>query len=73
MIMEIEFLHGKINHEECVRVVLGRNGWETHIDKTDLIKNERGLLRIIRANGNITTVNPDWIAMVCIMPKWMVI
>ena len=70
MLNEIENLHGQINHNQVVRLILIRDGWETIIDKTDLIKiTDTGMLRIIRARGGLTIVNPDHIILACISPK----
>lgn len=70
MLNEIENMHGQINHNQVVRLILIRDGWETIIDKTDLIKiTETGMLRIIRARGGRTIVNPDHIILACISTK----
>jgi len=71
MITEIDFLHRKIKKGECVRIILTVKGWEVGIDKTDLLKEtDSGMLRIVRANGRLTVINPEHIAMACISRKW---
>ena len=70
MIYEILNMHSQINHNEVIRLILTRNGWEITIDKTDLIKvTDTGMLRIIRAKGNLTSVNPAHVALACISEK----
>ena len=70
MIYEILNMHSQINHNEVIRLILNRNGWEITIDKTDILKvTDTGMLRIIRANGNLTSANPAHIALACISTK----
>ena len=70
MISEILNMHSQINHNEQVRLILSRNDWETVIGKTDIIKvTDTGMLRIIRANGKLTSVNPTHIVLACISEK----
>ena len=70
MLTEIKNLHTKINKDQMVRIVTSRQNFEIMIDKTDLIKTTKsGMLRIIRANGNITSINPEFIVMTCIVKR----
>ena len=70
MINEIEFLHRKLKKSECVRLILSEK-WEISIDKTDLLKEtDSGMLRIVRASGRCTAVNPKHVLMACISRKW---
>ena len=70
MIYEILNMHSQINHQQQVRLILIRNDWETVIGKTDIIKiTDTGMLRIVRANGNLTSVNPEHIVLACISSK----
>ena len=65
MITEILFLHSRINKDECLRIIMLRDNWEIHVDKTDLLGEFNGTLRIVRADGRITSINPEAIALVC--------
>lgn len=69
MIDRIFWLHSRINHEECIRVVMSVKGWEITIDKTDILKSDDNMLTILRAKGGITVVNPNEIIMICTMSK----
>ena len=65
MITEILFLHSRINKDECLRIIMLRDNWEIRVDKTDLLGKFNGALRIVRADGRITSINPEAIALVC--------
>ena len=65
MIEEIRFLHQRLTKTECLRIIMLRDNWEIRVDKTDLIGEFNGTLRIVRADGRITSVNPSAIALVC--------
>lgn len=69
MLQEVLWMHSRINKNECMRIVLTVKGWEIHCDKTDLVGEFNGCLRIVRANGRIVTINPEQIVMVCTMNK----
>ena len=70
MIYEILNMHSQINHNEVIRLILIRNGWEITIDKTDILKvTDTGMLRIIRARGGLTSVNPTHVVLACISEK----
>lgn len=69
MLDRIFWLHSRINHEECIRVVMSVKGWEITIDKTDILKSDDNMLTILRAKGGITVVNPNEIIMICTMSK----
>jgi len=74
MLTEIKNLHTQINHDQMVRVIMLRSDFETRIDKTDILKvTKSGMLRIVRSNGNITSINPEFIVMVCIIRRDMII
>ena len=66
MINEIKNLHNQIPKDQLIRVILNVENFEIAIAPEDVIKETNsGMLRIIRANGNITSVNPEHIAMIC--------
>ena len=69
MIEEIQWLHSRLANDECMRLILSREGWEIHVDKTDLIGPFNDAFRIVRANGKITSVNPEHVIAVCTMKK----
>jgi hypothetical protein len=69
MLDRVFWLHSRINHEECIRVVMSVKGWEITIDKTDILKSDDNMLTILRAKGGITVVNPNEIIMICTMSK----
>lgn len=70
MLTEIKNLHTQLNHDECIRVILARDNYEVHIDRTDILKTTKsGMLRIARKDGRITSVNPSFIVMVCTINK----
>ena len=65
MIHEIMNLHSKITTKEIVRIVLPEE-LEIEVGRDDLLKETpTDMLRIIRANGNIVTINPRFVVMVC--------
>ena len=69
MIEEIKFLHSRLTPDEVLRVVLTRNDWEVNIDKTDLLNDFNGVIRVVRKDGRITSINPSAVAMVCTMKR----
>ena len=69
MIKELLWMHSKLSNEECMRIVLTRDNYEIHCDKTDLVGEFNGAFRIVRANGRIVSINPSNVAMVCTMSK----
>ena len=70
MLTEIKNLRTQIGHDQMVRVILTRPNLEVSIGRDDIIKvTQSGMLRIVRANGNITSINPEYIAMVCPMKR----
>lgn len=69
MLKELEWVHSKLSNDEVMRIILTRDGWEITVDKTDLVGQFNGCFRIVRANGKITSVNPDQVAMICTMNK----
>jgi hypothetical protein len=73
MIDRIFWLHSKLSKDQCVRIVLTRENWEVTIDKTDVLKSDDGQLTILRANGNITVINPEYVIMICTMRKGVIL
>ena len=69
MLEELCWMHSKLSKDECMRIVLTVKGWEIHCDKTDVVNVFNGAFRIVRANGRVTSVNPEQVAMVCTMKK----
>ena len=69
MIEEMKWIHSKISKDECMRIVLTRQNYEIHCDKTDLVGEFNGAFRIVRANGRIVSINPEQVAMVCTISK----
>ena len=65
MIEELQFIHSKLSKDECMRIILTREGWEITVDKTDLVGVFNGCFRIVRKNGRIVSINPDNVAAVC--------
>ena len=52
-----------------MRIVLTREDYVIHVDKTDLVNEFNNCFRIIRNNGRIVSINPDHVAMVSTMKK----
>ena len=73
MIDRIFWLHSKLSKDQCVRIVLTLENWEVTIDKTDVLKSDDGQLTILRANGNITVINPVYVIMICTMRKGVIL
>ena len=69
MIQELQFIHSRLSNDECMRIILSREGWEITVDKTDIVGPFNEAFRIIRANGNITSINPDKVVAICTMKK----
>ena len=69
MIQELQWIHSKLQHDEVMRIIMTREGWEIHCDKTDLTGPFNDCFRIVRANGRIVSVNPEQVALVCVMKK----
>ena len=69
MIEELLWMHSKLSNEECMRIVLTRDNYEIHVDKTDLVGEFNDCFRIVRANGRIVSINPSNVAMACTMSK----
>ena len=69
MIKELSWVHSKLTKDECMRIVMLRNDWEIHVDKTDLVGEFHGTFRVVRSNGKIVSINPDAVALVCTMKK----
>ena len=66
MIDEIKLQRKQSSKDEVIRVILTRDNWEVTINNDDLIHvTDTGMLRIVRANGRLTSVNPEHIIMVC--------
>lgn len=71
MIKEIEIMHGKINHDELIKVKLISGDYHG-IDTSDLIHiTKTGMLRIVRSSGKMVTINPDFIVSAFIISKGM--
>ena len=69
MIEELFFIHSKLSSDECMRIILTRDNYEIHCDKTDLVGEFNNCFRIVRADGRIVSINPNTVAMVCTMKK----
>ena len=69
MLDRIFWLHSKLTKNQQLRIVLSRENWEVTIDKTDVIKSDDQMLTILRANGNITVLNPEHVVVICTMKK----
>ena len=69
MLDRIFWLHSKLTKNQQLRIVLSRENWEVTIDKTDVIKSDDQMLTILRANGNITVINPEHVVVICTMKK----
>ena len=68
LIHEIENLHKQINHDQLIKVVV--NNMDVIIAKDDIIHTTpTGMVRIVRANGNITSINPEFIVLCCIVRR----
>lgn len=66
MIDEIKLQRKQAGKDEVIRVILIRDNWEVTINNDDLIHvTDNGMLRIVRANGRLTSINPEHICMVC--------
>ena len=66
MLNEIKLLRKQAGKDEIVRVVLLRNNWEVTINHDDILHiTETGMLRIVRPNGRLTSINPSHISMIC--------
>ena len=70
MIDEIKLQRQQAGKDEVIRVILVRDNWEVTINNDDLIhETDSGMLRIVRANGRLTSINPEHICMVCISKR----
>ena len=69
MLKELCWMHSKLTKNECMRIIMTRDGWEIYVDKTDIVGVFNDCFRIVRHNGRIVSVNPDHVAMVCTMDK----
>ena len=69
MLKELCWIHSKLSNDECMRIILTRDGWEVTVDKTDLVGIFNDCFRIVRKNGKITSINPDQVALVCTLNK----
>lgn len=69
MIQELLWIHSKLTKDECMRIVLTRDDYIVHVDKTDLVGEFNGCLRIVRSNGRIVSINPEQVAMVSTLRK----
>lgn len=69
MLDRIFFLHSKISKDQCIRIVTTVQGWELHIDRTDILKSDDNMITVFRANGNIIIINPNEIAIACTMRR----
>ena len=69
MLQELCWIHSKLTPDEVMRIVLTRDNYEIHVDKTDLVGIFNDCFRIVRKDGRVTSVNPSAVAMVCTMNK----
>ena len=69
MLGELLFLHTRLQDDECMRIILTREGWEIHVNNDELVTVGNGCFRIIRKNRNITSINPNEVACVCIAKR----
>ena len=69
MLQELCWIHSKLSSEEVMRIVLTRENYEIHVDKTDLVGIFNNCFRIVRKDGRIASINPEQVAMVCTMNK----
>ena len=66
MLDEIKLQRKQAGKDEVVRVILSVQNWEVTINHDDMIHTTKtGMLRIVRANGRLTSINPEHIIMVC--------
>ena len=57
MMNRICWLHTKIPHDQVIVVVSG-DEIRTRIDKTDILRKDDDCITVLRADGNITVINP---------------
>ena len=69
MMQELLWIHQKLTKDECMRIVLTRDDYTIHVDKTDLVGEFNGCFRIVRSNGRIVSINPATVAMVSTLKK----
>ena len=69
MIQELQWIHSKLANDECMRIILSRERWEITCDKTDLVGPFNDCFRIVRANGKITSINPEHVIAICTMKR----
>lgn len=69
MIHEIQFHLDRLADNEELRIVLIRKDWEIHVDNKALIHQTDGMIRIVRSNGRVVSINPSQIMMLCTMKK----
>ena len=69
MIQELLWIHSRLGKDECMRIILIRDNYEVRADKTDLVREYDGCLRIIRNNGRVVSINPSAVVMISTVKK----
>ena len=69
MIQELLWIHSRLSKDECMRIVLTRDDYVIHVDKTDIVGEFNGCFRIVHSNGRIVSINPSTVTMVSTMRK----
>lgn len=70
MIDSIVKFHSNLNKGECVKIITGLKGYETYVDRTDLLKENGDILEIYRSNGAKVAINTNFIISCCVIVRF---
>lgn len=69
MINSIIKFHGELEQGETVKIITCLKGYETYVNRTDLLKESGDILEIYRANGAKVAINTAFIISCCVIRR----
>ena len=73
MINQIIKFHKELQKGETVKIITSLPDYKTYINRTDVLKQEKDILLILRANGAKVAINCQYIVSCCVIEggfKW---
>ena len=69
MINQIQAFHSTLKKGQTVKIITALDNYSTYVNRTDILKDDNGLLLIIRANGAKVILNCDYVVAACVVER----
>ena len=69
MINKIQEFHLGLKKGQTVKIITALDNYVTYVNRTDVLKDDDGLLLILRANGAKVILNCDYVVAACVVER----